>query len=288
MNVGLRARRRQVAARNTWRRPQVWLHLIIPLLAILSLIPAYLMLSISVKNPLQYRYDRWSITFPWRLGNYGAAWAIVSTYIWNTIFVAVVGCLGVLVLSVIGGHVFARMRFPFRGPLFYAIIGLLMVPWVLSLIPSYMLYYQFGLINTRWALIIPNIAGGSVFGIFMMSSFIAGIPEELYEAARCDGAGVGTLIGRITLPLSMPGIATLAVLNFIGTWNSFIWPLVVITDKSKQVISVGLFQLANASGGELWGPLFAGYVIASAPLVILFVFLGRFYVEGLMGSGLKV
>ena len=186
------------------------------------------------------------------------------------------------------------MRFPFREPLYYAIIALLMVPWVLSFVPGYMLYHELGLINTRWALVIPNLANGPVFGIFLMRAVIAGIPEELYEAARCDGAGVIREITWITLPLSLPGLATLAVVNFIGTWNWFLWPLVAVTDKAKQLITVGLYQLT--SGGahgtavsfSVWGPLFAGYVIASLPLVILFVFLGRFYVEGLMGTGLKV
>ena len=116
---------------------------------------------------------------------------------------------------------------------------------------------------------------------------------------RCDGAGVLDLIGRITLPLSLPGLATLAVLNFIGVWNSFLWPLVMIQDDAKQMIAVGLYKLARSatSGGvpgwtsqdfSVWGPLYAGYVIASMPLVLLFIVLGRFYVEGLVDSGLKV
>ena len=152
------------------------------------------------------------------------------------------------------------------------------------------LFYEqrFNLLNTIWALIIPEIAGGPVFGIFLMRLVIAGIPEELYEAARVDGAGLGDLIWRITLPLSLPGLATLAVLNFIGTWNSFLWPLTVITDKKLQLISVGLYTLqAGQSGAAAFGPLFASFVLASLPLVIIFIFLGQFYVEGLVESGIK-
>ncbi len=279
---------------RTWWRPQISLHTSIVVILILALVPIYLMLVVSFKNPLQFMHERWVPSHPLRLGNYGAAWLVVNEYIVNTVFVACAGLLGVLIQSLTCGHVFARMRFPFREPLFYAIIALLMVPWVLSFVPGYMLYHGLGLINTRWALIIPNLANGPVFGIFLMRAVITGIPEELYEAARCDGAGVIREITWITLPLSLPGLATLAVVNFIGTWNWFLWPLVAVTDRAKQLITVGLYQLT--SGGahgtavsmSVWGPLFSGYVIASVPLVILFVFLGRFYVEGLMETGLKV
>ncbi len=283
----------------TWRRPQIFLHVSIITLLVISLIPVYLMISISFKNPIQYQHERWIVSFPLRLGNYAAAWEIVSPYLVNTIFVAVVGFVGVAVLSTIGAYVFAQMEFPFREALYYAIIMLLMVPWVISFIPAYMLYAQFRLfdtpvklLNTFWVLIIPNIAAGPVFGIFLLRAFFSGISKEIYEAARVDGAGHWILITRITVPLSLPVIATLTVINFIGTWNSFLWPLVTISDQSKQVISVGLFQLSNAyakSGdSSVWGPLFAGYVIASIPLALLFLALGKFYVEGLVESGLKV
>ncbi len=286
-------------ARRPLRYYQIGSHLFIAVMLLLSLIPTYLLITWSFKNGLQYRWERWAISFPLRWRNYVAAWDIVGDYMINTIIVAIFGLMGMLLLSLIGGYVFARMDFPFRETLYYAIIALLMVPWVLSFIPAYMVYVRLGLLNNRLALIIPELAGGPIFGIFLMRAFISGIPEELYESARCDGAGVLDLIGRITLPLSLPGLATLAVLNFIGVWNSFLWPLVMIQDDEKQMIAVGLYKLARSatSGGvpgwtsqdfSVWGPLYAGYVIASLPLVLLFILLGKFYVEGLVDSGLKV
>ncbi|MGQ9682419.1 MAG: carbohydrate ABC transporter permease [Anaerolineae bacterium] len=270
--------------------PQLALHVVIAVLLVLSLVPTYLLIVISFKTGIQYLWERWTISLPLRLSNYAAAFGTIRMFLFNTMIVAAIGLAGVLFLSLIGGYVFARMRFPFREPLYYAIIALLMVPWVLSFVPSYMLYSDFRLLNSLWVLIIPNIAAGPVFGIFLMRALIAGIPEELYEAARCDGAGVWTLIWQITFPLCLPGLATLSVLNFLGTWNSFLWPLVTISDTQKQVISVGLYKLSRTVGIEYgaWGPLHAGYVIASLPLVILFILLGRFYVEGLVDSGLKV
>jgi len=283
---------RRATTSRSWHRPQIGLHAVIVIVLLLSLAPIYLMVIVSFKNPIQFGHQRWTPTFPLRLGNYGVAWEAIASYVWNTLFVATTGLLAVIAMSVIGGHVFARMDFPLREPLYYSIIIFLMVPWVLSFIPSYMLYHRFGLTNTRWGLIVPNLANGPVFGIFLMRAVIAGIPEELYEAARCDGAGVLKEIFSITLPLSLPGIATLSVVNFIGTWNWFLWPLVVVTDRSKQLIAVGLYRLAQsvgagASAWTVYGPLFAGYVLASLPLVILFIFLGRFYVEGLVKSGIK-
>ncbi len=287
------------STRRPLRYYQIGSHLFITVMLLLSLIPTYLLITWSFKNGLQYRWERWAISFPLRWRNYVAAWDIVGDYMINTIIVAIIGLMGMLLLSLIGGYVFARMDFPFRETLYYAIIALLMVPWVLSFIPAYMVYVRLGLLNTRLAMIIPELAGGPIFGIFLMRAFIAGIPEELFESARCDGAGVLDLIGRITLPLSLPGLATLAVLNFIGVWNSFLWPLVMIQDDEKQMIAVGLYKLARSatSAGihgwtsqdfSVWGPLYAGYVIASLPLVLLFIVLGKFYVEGLVDSGLKV
>jgi ABC-type glycerol-3-phosphate transport system permease component len=276
---------------RTWHKPQITTHLVIVLLILLSLLPVYLMSVISFKTPLQYQHERWSVSLPLRLTNYNAAWEILGPYVLNTVAVGVLGFTGVLVFSVIGGYVFARMRFPFKGVLYYAIIAILMVPWVLSFVPSYMLYNQFKMVNTWWALIIPNLAGGPVFGIFLLRTFFEGIPEELYESARIDGAGHWVLIWSITMPLSLPIIATLAIINFLSTWNNFLWPLVAVSDKTKQMISVGLYYISGISGGSggmEFGPLFAGYIIASIPLAILFFSLGKFYVEGLVNSGLKV
>ena len=278
--------------RLTWRGPQIGTHLAIIALLLLSMLPVYLMVTVSFKNPLQYQHERWLVSLPLRVGNYSAAWSIIGSYMWNTLWVAVVGFAGMLILSVIGGYVFARMQFPFKELLYYMILALLTVPWVISFVPSYMLYNSFHLLNTPWVLIIPNIASGPVFGIFMLRSFFAGIPEEIYDSARIDGCGHWSLIWRITMPLSFPVLATLGVLNFVSSWNSFLWPLVAISDKQYQQISVGLFLLSkeiSISGDySVWGPLFAGYTIASLPLIILFFLFGKLYVEGLMESGLKV
>jgi ABC-type glycerol-3-phosphate transport system permease component len=281
--------------RRSWQGSQIGVHATIIFLIIVSFLPVYLMLELSFKNPLQYQHERYAVSFPLRMGNYVAAWEYLHTYVWNTLVAAVVGFIGMLILSVLGAYVFSRLRFPGRETLYYGIIGLMMVPWIVSLVPQYVLYNDLGLTNSLWAVIVLNVASGPVFGIFLLRTFFSGIPEELFESARMDGAGHWKLITAITIPLSLPTIATLAVLNFLSTWNSYMWPLVAIQDPQYQQISVGLYQMARNLSSNLTapteiqgGPIFAGYVIASLPMVIMFFFLGKFYVEGLVESGLKV
>jgi ABC-type glycerol-3-phosphate transport system permease component len=271
----------------TRKRLQIFHHLIIWLMLFLAIYPLIMTVFISMKNPYQFDQGRWTLTFPLRMGNYGAAWGVVKQYMLNTFLVGFVGLSGVVIMSLVGGHVFAVMRFRGKKVLFGMIIALLSVPFVLSFIPSYVLYYKMGLVNSRWGLIIPNLANGPVFGIFLLRSTLAGVPKAIYEASEIDGANVFQDIFHISLPLGATALATLSVSNFLGTWNWFLWPLVIITDKSKQLISVGITKLAIETSNN-WGPEFAGYIIASLPLLLIFVFLGRYYVEGAVSSGLKM
>jgi multiple sugar transport system permease protein len=170
-----------------------------------------------------------------------------------------------------------------------------MVPGALSLVPAFVLYKNLGLFNTYWALIVPYAVGGSVFGVFLLRTFFATLPEELFEAARIDGAGMLGQFWRICIPLSYPIIGTLAILQIVYTWNDFIWPSVVVEDDAKQIISVALVRLTNtmtASGtGDMsgvYGPLFAAYVLAALPIFILFIFASKQYIQGLISSGLKL
>ena len=269
------------------RNSQLIRNLLIVTMIVVALFPTWILIVIAMKNNYQFDINRWGMTFPFRLGNFTAAWEIVSKYMLNTVLVATSGLLGVIVMSVVGGHVFAVLRFRLKEPLFLFIIILLSVPFVLSFIPQYILYNSLGLVNSRWGLIIPNLANGPVFGIFLMRTAMAGIPRELYEASRVDGANVFQDIYHVSLPLSLPAIATLSVFNFLGTWNWFLWPLVMITEQSKQLISVGLAQFNNDLFVS-WGPEFAAYIIGSIPLIIIFVYLGKYYVAGMVNSGLKM
>jgi ABC-type glycerol-3-phosphate transport system permease component len=280
--------------KQRWFWSQLVLHVVLLGLLFLTVYPVLTMLSLSFKNPIQWINERWTLTFPLRIQNYAVAWSLIARYLWNTVFVGAVGCVMMLFLSSLSAFVFARLRFPGREFLYYAIISLLMVPGILSLVPAFMLYKNLGLLNTYWTMIISVGVGQSAFGVFLLRTFFASLPEDLFEAARIDGASTLQLYWKICLPLSLPILSTLAIISLIATWNSFIWPSVAIQDNKLQVISVGLLHLTQSlstvTGGDAaaFGPMFAGYVIASLPLFLLFIFASRYYIEGLVSSGLKL
>lgn len=286
---------RAVATRSRRRlsTSQLAVHTSLLILLVLTFYPAIAMLIFSFKNPQQWKYDRWAPTVPLRVQNYGIAWDNVLHYLLNTVFVGVVGAGGMLLLSSLTAFVFARLRFPGREPLYFAIIIMLMVPGVLSLIPQYVLYHDLGLLNTYGALIVPIIAGGSVFGVFLLRTFFAGLPEELFEAARVDGCSVLGQYRRICIPLSYPILGTLAILSIVSTWNDYVWPSIAVDNDNLQVITVGLVRLTTTltNAGDTsatYGPLFAAYTLAALPIFLLFLFTSKYYIEGLVSSGLKI
>ncbi len=258
-------------------------------LAILTFLPLIVMLFISGKDLSQYYHAQFTFTLPWHWENYSTAWASIANPMKISLIVSGASCAGVLVFSCIGGFVFARYNFPGKEILWYAVLALLMVPAVLTLIPSFILVKQLGLLNTLWALILPYIAGGQVFGMFLLRSFFAGLPEELFESARIDGAGDLTMLWRIAIPLSGGILGTLAVLNIVGTWNDLVWPDVTLSDDNLQTLVIGLWHFNQSFyNQQQWGPLMAGYVLASLPLIIMFAFTSRLFVKGLGSGAIKM
>ncbi|MBL8597510.1 MAG: carbohydrate ABC transporter permease [Devosia sp.] len=204
----------------------------------------------------------------------------------NTLFVTVVIVLGQLLFSSMGAYAFARLRFPFREQLFLLFLATLMVPTVVTLIPTFIIIREFGWINTYMALIAPA-ALGSAFATFLLRQFMLTIPEELEEAAKLDGAGHPTIFFRIILPLVRPALAVVAVFAFIYFWNDFLWPLVAINSESMKVLTVGIATLAASHYGTDWGVLMAGSVLTVLPLVVVFFLAQRQIVEGIASTGLK-
>jgi multiple sugar transport system permease protein len=162
-----------------------------------------------------------------------------------------------------------------------------MIPGVLTLIPAFVLVRQLGLINTPWALILPWTSGGQVFGILLCRSFFATLPQDLFDSGRIDGASEFMLYTRIALPLSWPILMTLAITHLVATYNDFIWPLLTIADPAKQVVAVGLTQFTSQFGVTDWGPRMAAYTVSTIPLLILFTFGMRYYVQGLTSGAVK-
>jgi ABC-type glycerol-3-phosphate transport system permease component len=161
-----------------------------------------------------------------------------------------------------------------------------MVPGILTLIPTYALVQGMGLINTRWALILPYLAGGQVLGIVLSRTFISGLPEELFEAMRLDGADDLRIYRHLALPLTLPTLATVAIMTSLAVYNDYIWPLVAISDNALQTFTVGVTRFSGELNME-YGPTLAGYVVGSIPLALLFAFGMRAFVKGVTSGALR-
>lgn len=274
---------RQRTLRHDWP-----IHSLLVILAILTFFPFIFLLISSFRSTVAFTHTFWGFPATPELANYRDAWKVISPYLLNSLIVSGTSMIGVLGIASISSYVFARFIFPGREVLFMAILALLMIPSILTLIPAFLLIKQMNLINTYWALILPYIAGGQVFAIFILRSFIASLPEELFEAARLDGASNFQNFWHIALPLSKPMLITVGIISMLGTWNDYIWPLVTIPSQELWTISLGIVSFGSQYGGlERWGPMFAGYVIASIPLIILFTLTMRYFIAGLTSGAIK-
>jgi ABC-type glycerol-3-phosphate transport system permease component len=264
------------------------LHLVLVLLALFTFYPLVFTLFTSFKDNSQFYSTFWGPAFPLHWGNYTDAWRQLYPVLVNTVLVGVISAFGTVFLASLSAYVFARHRFPGRDAIFYAIIALLMIPGVLTLIPLFLLVKDLRLLNTYWVLILPYIAGGQAFAIFVLRSFIASQPEEIFESARIDGADEFTIYRKIAVPMAKPILGTLAILSLLGSWNDYIWPSVTLRNPELWTISLKLVSFSSQWASlQQYGPMFAGYVIASIPLLILFMFTMRLFIEGLASGAIK-
>lgn len=266
---------------------QTILILILSIIMVLSFATIALMIFLSLKDNGQIYGRFWSLPDPVRWENYRDGWLTMRRFIFNSLVYSIASVIGVVFLSSLSGYVFARHRFPGKELIYILILALLMIPGILTLIPTFVLVRQMGLINTPWALILPWTAGGQIFGILLCRSFFATLPQDLFDAAKVDGASEFEQYIRIALPLSWPIMVTLAIMHLVGSYNDFIWPLLAISDQNLQVVTVGLTQFRNEFGTVTWGPRMAAYAVSSIPLVLLFAAGMRFYVRGLTSGAVK-
>lgn len=264
-------------------RRQLGLKTVLVIFAAVALGPYLFMVVTSFKTNQQFADNFWQISFPLHFENYGVAWNQVAPYLLNSILVSLVSIAAILVIASISGFTLARYRFAGKTLIFGAVLVLMMVPGIASLIPLFILMKDLGLLNTYVALVVPYTAGGVVLGTILMKNFVEGIPQTIFDAARVDGASAVRIYRSIMLPLSLPVLGTISLVTVSAVWNDFFWPLLVITDNQLRTVSVGLqfFQGQNATD---WGPLMAGYLIGSLPLVVLFTFLSKYFLAGVQGG----
>lgn len=183
------------------------------------------------------------------------------------------------------GYALAKLRFPGKRILFALVLATLMVPGVVTFMPLFVLVANMGLVNTHAGLILPFLAGA--FGVFLMRQFIGGLPDELLDAARVDGAGEHYIFWRIVLPLCGPALATLTILTFLASWNSFLWPLVVATSQDMFTLPVAIAFLATGQTETNVALLMAGSVVVIMPVIVVFILLQRHFTQGIAMTGIK-
>ncbi len=206
-------------------------------------------------------------------------------YFVNSSVVAFFVTAGNLVFCSMLGYALAKLDFPGKRILFLVVLATLMVPGVVTFMPLFVLVANLNLVNTHAGLILPFLAGA--FGVFLMRQFISGIPDELLDAARVDGAGEHYIFWRIVMPLCGPALATLTILTFLGSWNSFLWPLVVATSQDMFTLPVAVAFLATGQQETNVALLMAGSVVVILPVLIVFILLQRHFTQGIAMTGFK-
>ena len=210
------------------------------------------------------------------------------TYLKNTMIIIVPSVIFGTITATMCGYAFARLRFRLRNFLFTLCVGSMLLPTMVTLIPLYIMWTKFfNMSNTFWPLILPYLTGGGFFNIFLIRQFLMTIPKELDEAASIDGAGEWYIFLKIILPLCGPVIATLVIFQVVNQWNNFLWPLVVVSNPKKQVISVGLAMFNASETARYLGPRLAVSVLGAIPLMIVYLFLQKYIVQSVMLSGVK-
>ncbi len=207
------------------------------------------------------------------------------TYARNTFLVVVLSTLGVLISSVPVAYSLSQMHWPDRDLLLYVLVGTLMIPGQAMLIPVFILFRQLGMVNTLYPLIIPSFFGNAFF-IFLLRQFFLTLPRELFESARIDGASELRCIWNIVVPLSKPALLTVMIFSAIGAWNDFMGPLIYLSSENMKTLAVGLQSLKTQYNTQ-WGLLMGAATLMTVPILVLFFFAQRHFIEGIALTGMK-
>jgi ABC-type glycerol-3-phosphate transport system permease component len=269
-------------------RQQPLRHLLLVGLAAITLTPFVVMLFTSAKDTGQITLSIWALPSPIRWENYHFGYVATVRYLFNSTLIAVLTCVLTIAAAALAGYGLSRLRFAGRGLIYAAIIALLMVPGTLLVVPLFLTVRELGLLNSYAGLILPQVAGGLPLAVFLFTGFFRTLPEDLFAAARIDGASEWRILFAIVLPLSLPIINTIAILNLLGSWNAFVWPLLCIRDESLRTIPVGLaFLWTEQSLRAYPGKLMAAYVVASIPPLVVFLLAMKPFMRGVTSGALK-
>ncbi|WP_298461889.1 carbohydrate ABC transporter permease [uncultured Cellulomonas sp.] len=276
---------------RTGRARSVVKHLVLIAVGVVMLYPLLWMLSSSIKpNDLIFR-EPGLIPSELDVSNYTVGWDALlhpfSHYLINSAVIVMGSVLGNLISCALAAYAFARLNFKFRTLFFAIMLMSIMLPIHVVIVPQYILFSELGWINTFLPLIVPKFLATDAFFVFLMVQFFRGIPKELDEAARLDGAGHIRIFFRIMLPLSLPALATTAIFTFIWTWNDFFSQLIFLTNPDKYTVPVALRTFVDSTGASSWGSLFAMSIVSLIPVFLVFLFGQKYLVKGIATTGIK-
>mgnify|MGYP002562418888 CR=1 FL=1 len=240
----------------------------------------------AFKLDYQFEDTMWYPTFPLNIYNLFDAFAQLKEYILNTVVVGIAGGGGLLLVAGLSAYAFARIDFPGRRFFFSMVIALLMMPGVLTLIPTIQLYKDFGLLNNRFSLILPLWTTGPIFGVFLLTSFFKGIPKDIFESAKLDGATDLHCFVKIALPLCMPIMGTLTIMTLVNIWNDYLWPSLVFTSSNLLTAQIGLNSI-TANETTTMGQTLALITMVTIPVIIIYSLFSKQIVEGVVSTGSK-
>lgn len=265
------------------------IYIILFFISFVCLVPFYWMIRSSLMDMSQiFTMPPIWIPKPIKFSNYKEALTMLpfGRYFLNTLFVVVFTVLGTVITSSLCAYSFSRIEWKGRDTVFGILLTAMMIPFAVTLIPTFIGWQKLGVVNSYAPLIVPAWLGGGVFNVFLLRQFFRTIPKELDEAARIDGAGHFTIYSKIIMPLSKPSLIVVSLFSFMGSWNDFLGPLVYLNDGDKFTLSLGLMQFQGMYSAQ-WQYMMAAATVVLVPIVIIFFIGQKYFIEGISMSGMK-
>lgn len=267
---------------------ELGMHLLLITVGIGFLVPLAWLVSGSLKGPgQQFEFPpRW-IPHPFAWDNYKQAVTQLPFHLFfrNSVIICGLNLVGVLLSSSLAAFAFARLRFPGRDALFLVLLSTMMLPGIVTLIPTFVLFRKLGWVDTFAPLTVPAFFGGGAFNVFLVRQFYMSIPFELDEAARMDGAGSWRIWWQVLLPLTRPALGTVAIFNFLDNWNDFLGPLIYLRSMDKYTMSLGVASYQRTWGSQ-WHLIFSSATLMVIPVIVVFFFAQRYFVRGIVLTGM--
>jgi len=272
-------------------RAKVWLYGLLCVLAIPFVFPTWWMVTSSVKpisDIFAFPPEIIPRAFDWSTYEQVFRLQPFAQQYWNSCYIAAIVTGGTMVVSSFAGYAFARIKFPGANILFMVVLLGLLIPSEVTIVPLFQMFLKWGMVNTHWPLILVPIFGApSVFATFVMRQFFIALPVELEEAARVDGLGRFGIFWRIALPLAKPALAAVAIFTFLHSWNLYLEPIVFLTTPTNFTLPQALTQYVDVYQGPMWNIQLAAATLTALPVLVVFIFAQRQFIEGLAHTGLK-